>query len=106
MYTYKTKGGKEISMNEAARVAFQKLMLEANDLFAESVKAYTDENIDRLAALTASIYARMDFLYCVLDEEDKAFLKAGDELLYILMLVGNPELEKVTKYIEAMNTKK
>ena len=106
MYNYKTKGGKELSMNDAAREGLQKLVLQASDLFAESVKAYTDGNIDKLAALTASIYARMDFLYCVLDEEDKAFLKAGDELLYILMLVGNPELEKVTKHIESMNTKK
>ena len=106
MYTYKTKGGKEISMNEAARVAFQKLMLEANDLFAESVKAYTDENIDRLAALTASIYARMDFLYCVFEEEDKTHLKAVDEVLYTLMLLNNLETRKVSKYIKDMKSEK
>lgn len=105
MYVYKTNGGKELHMNEAARDGFQKLVLQANDLFAEAVKAYTDGNIDKLAALTACIYSRMDFLYCIFDE-DKTFLNTTDAVLYALMLLDNPETEKVIKYVDAMKSKK
>lgn len=106
MYTYKTKLGKEISMNEAAREGFKKLVLQANDMFMESVKAYEDGNIDKLAALTASIYSRMDFLYCIFDEKDKTFLNTSDALLYSLMLLDNPETEKVIKYVDDLKSKK
>ena len=106
MYTYKTKGGKEISMNEKAREGFQKFAIQNNDLFAECVKAYTDGNINKLAALTASLYSRLNFLYCVFDEKDKTFLNITDDLLYTLILYDNSETENVIKYLEAMKSEK
>lgn len=105
MRVYKTNNGKELSMNEAAREGFQKLVLQANILFMESVKAYHDGNIDMLAALTASIYSRMDFLYCIFDEKDKKFLNTSDALLYSLMLLDNPEAKKVINHVDGLKSK-
>lgn len=108
MYTYKTKGGKELTMNDKAREGFKKFMLKNNDLFVECAKAYKEGNIDRLAALTSSLYGRMFFLKCVFDEYDKTLLELeiANELLYTIMLLYNPETEKVTEYVKALNSKK
>ena len=99
MYTYRTNGGKEIRMNENARDGFVNMLFQLNDVLSDCTRAYTDRNIDRLAALTTVLYGRLKFLYCVLNDADKTLLDFADNVYFLTMLAENSEIDFLKKYI-------